>query len=99
MKRIPFLPCLGLLLFVLTACHRPAQVASVSTEAIPVTTDCIAAAPEVAATYTALLAPKKAALAEEMSMVLGYAPEDMTVQRPECNMLNWASDALLAKAR
>lgn len=99
MKRIPFLPCLGLLLFVLTACHRPAQVASVSTEAIPVTTDCIAAAPEVAETYTALLAPKKAALEEEMSTVLGYAPEDMTVHRPECNMLNWAADALLAKAR
>lgn len=99
MKRIPFLPSLGLLLFMLTACHRPAQVVSVSTEAIPVTTDCIAAAPEVAEDYTAALAPKKAALAEEMSTVLGYAPEDMTVHRPECNLLNWASDALLAKAR
>ena len=99
MKRNTFLPFLGLLLFMLTACHRPVQVASVSTEAIPVTADCIAAAPAVAEDYTAALAPKKAALEEEMSAVLGYAPEDMTVHRPECNMLNWATDALLAKAR
>lgn len=99
MKRNTFLPCLGLLLLALTACHRPAQVASVSTEAIPIITDCIAAAPEVAGAYTAALAPKKAALEAEMSVVLGYAPEDMTVHRPECNMLNWATGALLAKAR
>ena len=99
MKRNTFLPFLGLLLFMLTACHRPAQVASVSTEAIPVTTDCIAAAPSVAEAYTESLTSKKAALEAEMSTVLGYAPEDMTVHRPECNMLNWAADALLAKAR
>lgn len=99
MKRNASLLGVAALLFVLTACHRPAQVASVSTEAVPVTTDCIAAAPAVAADYTATLAPKKAALEAEMSVVLGYAPEDMTVHRPECNMLNWATDALLAKAR
>ena len=99
MKRNASLLGVAALLFVLTACHRPAQVASVSTEAVPVTTDCIAAAPAVAEAYTAALAPKKAALEAEMSVVLGYAPEDMTVHRPECNMLNWATDALLAKAR
>ena len=99
MKRNASFLGVAALLFVLTACHRPAQVASVSTEAVPVTTDCIAAAPAVAEAYTAALAPKKAALEAEMSVVLGYAPEDMTVHRPECNMLNWAADALLAKAR
>ena len=48
MKRNASLLGVAALLFVLTACHRPAQVASVSTEAVPVTTDCIAAAPAVA---------------------------------------------------
>ena len=99
MKRNAYLLGVAVLAFAVSACHRPSQVASVSTEAIPVTTDCIAAAPTVAEAYTAALSPKKAALEEEMSTVLGYAPEDMTVHRPECNMLNWASDALLTKAR
>ena len=99
MKRNAYLLGVAVLAFSVSACHRPSPVASVSTEAVPVTTDCIAAAPTVAEAYTAALSPKKAALVEEMSTVLGYAPEDMTVHRPECNMLNWASDALLAKAR
>lgn len=34
-----------------------------------------------------------------MSVVLGYAPERMWVGHPECPMLNWSCDALLAKAR
>ncbi|MGN0234871.1 MAG: 5'-nucleotidase C-terminal domain-containing protein [Paludibacteraceae bacterium] len=99
MKRTRLFLCVAVSVFLLNACRRPAQVASVSTEAIPVTIDCIAAAPGAAEAYTEALAPKKAALEAEMSVVLGYAPEDMVVHRPECNMLNWASDALLAKAR
>ena len=99
MKRNAYFLWFLVLVFSQTACHRAAQVGSVSTEAVPVSTDCIASAPAVAEAYAAALAPKKAALEAEMSVVLGYAPEDMTVHRPECNMLNWASDALLAKAR
>lgn len=83
----------------LAGCRQPVHVSKATAESIPVVADCVACCPAAAEEYRAYLAPKKAALAAEMSVVVGYAPEDMTVHRPECNMLNWASDALLAKAR
>lgn len=49
--------------------------------------------------YIAYLAPIKAQLEEELRVPIGYAPEALTVSRPECTMLNWACDALLAMAR
>lgn len=49
--------------------------------------------------YIAYLAPIKAQLEEELRVPIGYAPEALTVRRPECTMLNWACDALLAMAR
>jgi 2',3'-cyclic-nucleotide 2'-phosphodiesterase (5'-nucleotidase family) len=35
----------------------------------------------------------------ELNIPIGYAPEALPVYAPECPMLNWASDALLAIAR
>lgn len=50
-------------------------------------------------TYIAHLAPIKADLEAQLGVPIGYAPEDLHVYQPECPMLNWASDALLAMAR
>lgn len=44
--------------------------------------------------YLAILQPKKDSMQIEMSVVVGHAPEDLTVGLPECTMLNWACDAL-----
>lgn len=72
------------------------QVQSVTTEAIPVdaSTDAIQDA-----AYLAQLAPIKANMEKEMNEQLGYAPEALWVQGPECPMLNWASDALWEAAK
>lgn len=93
MKKLLFLSVLPLLFF---SCQKPMQVVSVSTEAIPVDSS-LDAIQDTA--YINALAPVKADLEREMSVVLGYAPEPLKVYPPECPMLNWASDALLSKAR
>ena len=49
--------------------------------------------------YLAYLAPIKADLDEQLNVAIGYAPEALGVYQPECPMLNWASDGLLAMAR
>ena len=49
--------------------------------------------------YVARLAPEKAFIDKELSIHLGDAPEDMVVDRPESNLVNWAADALLEMAR
>lgn len=49
--------------------------------------------------YVEYLAPIKADLEEQLNVVIGYAPEAMKVHQPECTMLNWATDALLAMAK
>ena len=72
-------------LFLVTACHRQVQVVSVTTQAIPV--DASADAIQDSS-YTAYLAPTKAALEAEMNVRIGYAPERMWVDGPECPMLN-----------
>lgn len=83
-------------LFLGTACHRQVQVVSATTEAIPV--DASADAIQDSS-YTAYLAPTKAALEAEMNVRIGYAPERMWVNEPECPMLNWATDALWKAAK
>lgn len=85
--------CLPLLLL---SCQKQMQVSSVSTEAIAI--DSLLDAIQDS-DYLVALAPKKATLEKEMNTVLGYAPETMRIYSPECPMLNWASDALLTKAR
>ena len=99
MRKSVYVGLLASVALLLTGCRKPVRVDKATVEAIPVVADCVACCPAVAEEYMAYLSPRKAALNEDMSVVLGYAPEDMTVGRPECNMLNWASDALLAKAR
>ena len=49
--------------------------------------------------YIAHLAPIKANLEQQLGAPIGHAPKALEVYKPECPMLNWASDALLAKAR
>jgi len=86
-----------LLLAALCSCgHRSVQVTGCTTEAIPV--DASADGIQDAA-YSAQLAPVKADMEREMNVQLGYAPEDLWVQGPECPMLNWASDALWEAAK
>ena len=50
-------------------------------------------------TYLSELAPIKANLEAQLGAPIGYAPKALEVYQPECPMLNWASDALLAIAR
>jgi 2',3'-cyclic-nucleotide 2'-phosphodiesterase (5'-nucleotidase family) len=49
--------------------------------------------------YIAYLKPIKADLESKLSEVIGYTTEPLGVFQPECPMLNWATDALLAMAR
>ena len=49
--------------------------------------------------YLAYLAPIKADLEAQLGAPIGYAPQALEVHQPECTMLNWACDALLAKAQ
>jgi 2',3'-cyclic-nucleotide 2'-phosphodiesterase (5'-nucleotidase family) len=50
-------------------------------------------------TYLQYLTPIKAELEQALNTPIGYAPEIMIVHQPECNMLNWACDALWAMAQ
>ena len=43
--------------------------------------------------------PVRTFIAQEMSIQIGYLADTLWVAKPECPMLNWASDALLAQAR
>ena len=80
----------------LVACHRPAQVVSSSTEAIPINASLDSIQDSA---YLAALAPIKENLEQEMNVALGYAPERLWVASPECPMLNWSSDALWEAAK
>ena len=93
MRKIIFFLCV----LSLAACSRqPKTVVGVTTEAIPVdaTSDDIQSV-----AYLAHLAPIKAGMEQEMNVQLGYAPENLWVDAPECPMLNWASDALWEAAK
>ena len=98
MRKIKFYTLYSVLCTLLfSSCHRqPVQVASATTEAIPV--DASADAIQDSS-YIAYLAPTKAALEAEMNIRIGYAPERMWVDEPECPMLNWATDALWEAAK
>lgn len=85
-----------LVLTSLCACQQPQQVIGATTEAIPVDASADAIEDTV---YLAQLAPVKADLEREMNVQIGYAPEDLWVDAPECPMLNWASDALWEAAK
>ena len=78
------------------ACHRKTRVVEATGEVIMVdsTLDAIQDS-----AYLLDLAPIKANMEHELNIPIGYAPEALQVYAPECPMLNWASDALLAVAR
>jgi 2',3'-cyclic-nucleotide 2'-phosphodiesterase (5'-nucleotidase family) len=50
------------------------------------------------ANYLQYLEPIKKQLDEQMNVVIGYAPESMIKQRPECSLTNFACEAYLATA-
>ena len=93
MKRLIYILSL---LTVLTACHRPMHVTKITGTIILVdsTLDAIQDSD-----YLAYLAPIKADLEAKLGAPIGYAPKALEVYQPECPLLNWASDALLAMAR
>lgn len=72
------------------------HITSVSTEVLPVDSSLDRLQDS---TYMGYLSPMRDELEKQMSFVLGYARQPMRVYAPECPMLNWASDALLGKAR
>ena len=84
-------------LFLFTACQRqPKSVVGVTTEAIAIDASLDGIQDQ---SYLAQLAPIKADMEREMNVQLGYAPEDLWVDAPECPMLNWATDALWEAAK
>lgn len=87
-------------LLLLTACisciHKPGTVTQKTGEIILIDSSFNAIQDS---TYLAYLAPIKANLEAQLGKPIGHAPHDLEVYQPECPMLNWASDALLAKAR
>lgn len=85
-----------LLVGCLVACHRKTHVVEATGEVIMIDS-CLDAIQD--STYLLDLAPVKANMEHELNIPIGYAPEALPVYAPECPMLNWASDALLAIAR
>ncbi len=90
------LSLLTLCIVALASCQKTMHITSVETSSIAIDSSLDRIQDT---TYIAALAPKRAALEKEMNEVLGYAPERLWVHAPECPMLNWATDALLTKAR
>lgn len=84
-----------ILSLMISACHRPMHVAKAVGEILMIdsTLDAIQDTD-----YLESMAPIKADLEEQLGAPIGYAPVALTVHQPECTMLNWASDALWAKA-
>ena len=80
----------------LLSCQKQQKVIGVTTEAIPVNASADAIQDN---NYLAQLAPITADLEQEMNVQIGYAPEALYVDAPECPMLNWASDALWEAAK
>ena len=85
-----------LLVSLFTACHRPLHVSNTTGQVLLVDSTYKAVQDTQ---YLQSLAPIKEDLEKQLGAPIGYAPEALTVNRPECTMLNWACDALLAIAQ
>lgn len=87
---------LCLLVLSLMSCHRPLRVLEARSDILMVdsTLDVIQDSG-----YLQYIEPIKSDLEHALNVPIGYAPEMMIVGQPECTMLNWASDALLAMAQ
>ena len=88
--------CTILLVSLFTACHRPLHVSKTTGQVLLVDSTYKAVQDTQ---YLQSLAPIKEDLEKQLGAPIGYAPEALTVNRPECTMLNWACDALLAIAQ
>ena len=84
-----------ILSLMMSACHRPMHVAKAVGEILMIDSPLDAIQDT---DYLESMAPIKADLEEQLGAPIGYAPVALTVHQPECTMLNWASDALWAKA-
>lgn len=93
MKKIVYL---WLLITLFSCVHKPAHITSKTGEIILIDSTFNAIQDS---SYIAYLAPTKANLQQMLGAPIGYAPHSLDVYQPECPMLNWASDALLDKAR
>ena len=85
-----------LLVSLFTACHRPLRVSKTTGQVLLVDSTYNAVQDTQ---YLQSLAPIKEDLEKQLGAPIGYAPEALRVYQPECPLLNWASDALLAIAR
>lgn len=85
-----------IILAILQACHRPIYISSKSGEVLMVDSSLDVIQDSL---YLSYLAPIKLDLESKLGAPIGYAPKALEVYQPECPMLNWASDALLAMAR
>lgn len=87
---------LCLLLLSLMSCRRPLSVLESRSDVLMIdsTLDVIQDS-----CYLAYIEPIKNDLEHNLNVAIGYAPKMMIVGQPECTMLNWASDALLAMAQ
>ena len=88
--------CTILFVSLFTACHRPLHVSKTTGQVLLVDSTYKAVQDTQ---YLQSLAPIKEDLEKQLGAPIGYAPEALQVYQPECPLLNWASDALLAIAR
>jgi 2',3'-cyclic-nucleotide 2'-phosphodiesterase (5'-nucleotidase family) len=95
MKNIVYI-AVSIISIMMSACHRPMHVVKASSEIVMIDST-LDAIHDV--NYIASMAPIKADLEAQLGAPIGYAPMGLEVHQPECTMLNWASDALLAIAR
>ena len=89
--------CTLLIVLGMVSCiHRPSNVTHIKGDILLIDSGLDAMQDS---TYLSELAPIKANLEVQLGAPIGYAPKALEVYKPECPMLNWASDALLAIAR
>lgn len=74
------------------SCHRqPLQVTQAVSETIVIDSTLDSLQDEA---YLRHLQPIRDSLTRQLDIPLGYAPKDLPLYKPECPLLNWASDAL-----